>query len=588
MALLRVPLVRVALVWLALAAILLVRSASAIAEGQFPDPDDVLRLVQVRDLLAGQPWFDLHQYRIDGPGGTLMHWSRLVDLPLLLTIGALTPLFGVAAAEQIALVAVPLITLAAILLVIARIAGRFTDLQGVTLACLCLGLSPLVLAQIQPLRIDHHGWQIFTVILALAGLLPGRPGWRAALSGLALAAGLSISLELLPIVAAFGAVFALRWLADGATSRPLVVFLASLSGSLAVLFLVTRGLGDLVQHCDAIAPAHLALFGIAALGAAAVARLRPASRPVLVAALAVPVLAAGAFYLWSAPQCLSGPFGQLDPLVREFWYENVAEGQPAWRIAPDLWLPVVAQGVIALAMLAWLWRNRSGEERRWWFEYLLVAGAAFVTGLLVWRSMAFVGVLAAIPLGWLTALLLEKLRATERPLRKIGVAAAMCLVLVPSFPLTVAGLSGLRGAQAAEKAGPTTSPACRLTDSAAALNRLAPATLFAPLDLGPTLLERTRHGVVATAHHRANLAMHDVLAAFLGTPEEARALIARHDAGYVVLCTDMGEAQLYRKRAPRGFAAQLMNGSAPHWLEPVPLPGPQGLRVWRVRPAAST
>lgn len=161
----------------------------------------------------------------------------------------------------------------------------------------------------------------------------------------------------------------------------------------------------------------------------------------------------------------------------------------------------------------------------------------------------------------------------------------MCLVLVPSFPLTVAGLSGLRSAQAAEKAGPTTAPACRLTASAAALNRLAPATMFAPLDLGPTLLERTGHGVVATAHHRANLAMRDVLAAFLGTPGEARALIARHQAGYVVLCAEMGEALLYGKHAPRGFAAQLMAGRTPDWLEPVPLPDQQGLRVWRVKPS---
>src|SRR5437763_434317 len=47
----------------------------------FGDTDDAMRLVEIRDFLAGQGWFDLHQYRLDPPAGLPMHWSRLVDLP---------------------------------------------------------------------------------------------------------------------------------------------------------------------------------------------------------------------------------------------------------------------------------------------------------------------------------------------------------------------------------------------------------------------------------------------------------------------------------------------------------------------------
>lgn len=583
MRLLRVPLVRVVLVWLALASLLVARGFTAIAERRFPDPDDVLRLVQVRDLLAGQGWFDLHQYRIDGPAGTLMHWSRIVDVPLALVIGALSPLIGSTAAEQVAIVAVPLLTLAAILLAVAKAAARVMDLQGVTLACLCVGLSPMVLAQVQPLRIDHHAWQIFTVVLAIVGLAPGRRAWGPAISGAALAMGLSISLEILPIAAAFGAVFAFRWLADRVTRRPLVVFLGSLAAGLALLFLATRGLDDLVQHCDVVSPALLGLFAIAALGTAAVAIRPRMSRSAIVGLLAMTAAVGLGFYAWSAPQCLAGPFGNLDPLVREFWYENVAEGQPAWRVAPELWMPIVAQGLIALTALAWLWRNRAGEERQWWFEYLVITGAAFVTGLLVWRSLAFVGALSAIPLGWLAGRLLGTLHDAERPMRKVAVAAVMVLVLVPSFPVALAQTVAPTDDEGPAEAGPNTSAACRLAGSAAALNRLEPAKVFAPLDLGPALLDRSRHGVVATAHHRANLSMHDVIAVFLGSPETARALILRHDADYVILCTGMGEVGLYTKKAPEGFAAQLVAGRVPAWLESMPLEGPAEVRLWRVK-----
>ncbi|HMA50771.1 MAG TPA: hypothetical protein VKP60_13520, partial [Magnetospirillaceae bacterium] len=48
----------------------------------FSDTDDHMRLQQVRDWMAGQSWFDVTQYRMNPPTGMLMHWSRLLDVPL--------------------------------------------------------------------------------------------------------------------------------------------------------------------------------------------------------------------------------------------------------------------------------------------------------------------------------------------------------------------------------------------------------------------------------------------------------------------------------------------------------------------------
>ena len=47
---------------------------------RLPDTDDAMRLVEVRDLLAGQSWFDLVQHR--HAGAPPMHWSRFVDAPI--------------------------------------------------------------------------------------------------------------------------------------------------------------------------------------------------------------------------------------------------------------------------------------------------------------------------------------------------------------------------------------------------------------------------------------------------------------------------------------------------------------------------
>ena len=65
--------------------------------------DDAMRLVEVRDFLAGQNWFDLTQYRLDPPDGVVMHWSRLIDLPLALLIRAGETLLPSALSERIVL-----------------------------------------------------------------------------------------------------------------------------------------------------------------------------------------------------------------------------------------------------------------------------------------------------------------------------------------------------------------------------------------------------------------------------------------------------------------------------------------------------
>src|SRR5690606_26746648 len=157
-----------------------------------------------------------------------------------------------------------------------------------------------------------------------------------------------------------------------------------------------------------------------------------------------------------------------------------------------LWGPIVAHGFIVLFVPAYLWRRTAGAERQWWFEYLLIFAVTLATGLLVWRSLAFVGALSAIPLGWLAARLLRAFGAAERPLRKSVIVAAMIVVLVPGFPVVVA-MAAIPGNETG-KLGATNSPACRFDDSATTLNALSPAKMFAPLDLGPALLLQTHHG----------------------------------------------------------------------------------------------
>ena len=64
------------LIWLAICLVLVLVTKSRIASGMGWDPDDHLRMVQLRDWLGGQSWFDTTQYRIGEPESQPMHWPR--------------------------------------------------------------------------------------------------------------------------------------------------------------------------------------------------------------------------------------------------------------------------------------------------------------------------------------------------------------------------------------------------------------------------------------------------------------------------------------------------------------------------------
>src|SRR5262245_8648397 len=84
------------------------------------DPDDAVRLESVRELLHGASWFDTTLPRIGAPAPLVSHWSRLVDAPLAVLIGGLTPLLGVERAELTTRILWPTLLFFVLLLIVAR------------------------------------------------------------------------------------------------------------------------------------------------------------------------------------------------------------------------------------------------------------------------------------------------------------------------------------------------------------------------------------------------------------------------------------------------------------------------------------
>lgn len=575
------PAIQLLLAWVVVCAILLVAGASRVLSGQFPDPDDALRLVQVRDLLGGQSWFDLAQYRIAPPEGTPMHWSRLVDAPIALVIVALTPLVGQANAELAAMIAVPFLTFAIAAAAIGRLAWRLLGTRVAIFSVLACGFLPALLFEFRPMRIDHHGWQLASVALVLWAISlrdARKGGW---LAGLAMAFGMSISLGSLPMAGAFGGVLFLRWWFDYRQRIWLVAYMQALALGLVAFYLVSHGF-SLANYCDAISPSHLAFFAVAALGTSIIGsaiKLRGFALVLLFAGLAGASLAVFAL---ASPECLASPFASLDPAVDRYWYRLVLEGQPLWKQAPSTYVPAMVQMAAAIGAVFVLRMRSHDWLRRWWSEHLLLLLAAVFLSLLVARSLALASIIAALPLGWLAASLLEKLRNSRALAVKVGSALAILVLLAPNAFVLGAGKFLPAGNVETTPMQSVAGAECAIYSEAKRLARLELGTIFAPLEIGPAVLLESDHAVVASGHHRAAEAMSDVIRAFMADPERARAIIASREADYLAMCTDMAEAGLYAREAPSGLAAELIRGKAPDWLEPVDIGGPPQLRLYRV------
>lgn len=545
----------------------------------FLDADDALRLQQVRDLLSGQGWFDLHQYRIAPPEGVAMHWTRIVDLPIAAVILILRPLLGQPQAEIVAIVLVPLLSLLAAMLLAARLAARQFGRQAAVIAAVMVVLAVPASFRMMPMRIDHHAWQFVLALVALNGMAARAPRAGGAVAGLALALALAISLESLPLAVIFAGVCTLRlWRGQ---RDWLGAFIAALALGCGVLFLATRGLVDIAEHCDALSPVHvMALLWVAGGCVLVLPRLRHRPPLLSIAVLGAIGFGAAAIMALRAPQCL-GPdaFAALDPLVKRVWLDSVVEGLPVWRQGAVLGATMALLPLFGLIACARLVRDAHDQASRdWWTDTALLLGGATVVGLLVARASGVSCLFAAVPAAWQFQRQVVAWAADRLVLRRIARVVAMIAMLLPGV---FAGIAA--DAIAPEPVPPAASAACDLPQFLPALGREPTTVILAGLDLGPSILVNTPHTVVATAHHRASAAMRDLIVAFLGPDGGARAIMRRRGATLVVVCATGNEAGVYRHLAPNGFMAHLAAGKVPAWLEPVPLTPDSGISAWRVR-----
>lgn len=551
------------------------------------DTDDNMRLMQVRAWLAGQGWYDLRQYRLDpAMGGFDIHWSRIVDLPIAGLILMLKPFLGTAAAERWACGLAPLLPLTVTMTGLCLTARRLIAPHAWPLALVILMGCTSTILQYAPLRIDHHGWQLACLAMAVAGLADTKRARGGATVGISSAVSLTIGLEMVPYCAMADAIIVLRWIWDRKDAPRLAAHGLTLAGGSALGFALFASNANQAMRCDALTPVWLSVTVATGSLLFALSRARADNRWVrlALAAAAGGVIVAGFASLF--PQCLGRPEQVSDELART-WLNNVREARPIYTHGFKIGFPIAVLPVIGIVgALVATWRARRSEAAVAWAAIALFT--AFAAAMLLWQIRAgpaaqMLSVPGATALAWW--IVPWFLGRSSMLLRVFGSALAFLIVSGLFAGLVLPYLPGDKGKGG--KAGPDrvaqANAACARVTSLRPLNAIPRAILFSHVDMGPRLITITHHDGVAGPYHRNGNAILDVHHAFTGPASGFRPIAARHKARYLLICPDMAETTVYRARSPNGFYGQLHRGQVPNWLEPVALPEKSPFRLWRIR-----
>jgi hypothetical protein len=549
------------------------------------DMDDAMRLVQVREFLAGRGWFDLHEMRLGPPGGYDTHWSRLIDAGIAGLLLLLNQFADAAFAERLVRTIWPMLWLIPAMAGAMAIAWRLAGRAAVLVALLLTTVGLPAFQHFVPGRIDHHNVQIaLSVLIVAATVWSDRVPWAAPATGVLTGAAMAIGFEGVPYVVLAGVALALRFVCDPSGARPLARYGVWAATSVAVAF------GASVDParwggtaCDAIAVNSVVAVITATLGLAITAMtLGVSSWQVRGGAVVAWGALAAVLFLAIEPQCFSGPFAMMDPAVRTIWFNHVSEMQSLWTLimtSPPMGAAVAAFPLVAVLGTLALTRDLA-THRDFGFAVaavaLLIACAVMVMmvraySYAIWLAIPLVAVLVlrlftALRLGTLAGRVILALTLTPTITSAVALAAVQAMTRQP-FATEDSRVAG----------------GCLRVESYARLAELRPGLVATDVDYGPFILALTPHSVMSGPYHRLAAPIIDAHRIFALPPAAAREVVARVGPTYLATCGRHTLGGIGEAERAASLWARLKAGDIPDWLELVPETRDQPFAVYRVR-----
>ncbi len=557
-------------------------------------PDDYMRAVRAFELLAGGG-HDTLQPRL-GPEGTDINWSRLVDWPLALLVGALTPLAG--SAQQALYWAATILPVCQLLLFLVLVCWAVSPLTGEKAAPVALVAAFVlvkVISEFTTGRIDHHGWQILLMTAGYGSLLrlyfqPDKHLWPV-VAGLCFATGFAIGADLVlwtGLAAMLGGLFWLR--AGQAYERPNLVFGASLYGATLVYLLALKRPADwAVPACDGLSLTYLALAFAVLLFWGCVYSLpeKLKARRIAVSLSLVLLISAALYALF--PHCFVDPYGLASEKLYAIWQGEIEEARTLWEhaaYAPSavilFLLPLLCGAASLLAALRYDHANRS-----FWFGFAVISAIGLIVSLFQIRVLTFMQILTLWPASWGVIALSAWLGSRRVSAKGLVVVSVIFAALLLSLSLPKKKADAVQSNMLSARY----CPAIEVSDALSAYgkgdkdhNDAAGLMLLSSYIFnGSELLFRTPHRVLAAPYHGAAagmLASYEIFAA--DADRQARQLARDYGVDLLLVCPGYWPFPPQEIEGENTLIRRLLMQNPPAWLERTEITG-GGFIVYRVR-----
>lgn len=544
------------------------------------DLDDVMKLHEIRLLLASGNPFDRTIPGVLQPEPMISHWPWIVDAPYALMALGLGRFTEAETALHWATLIVPPLLLLPVVWLLHRIIQELGFNNPLPVLALSAFAALLSATEFQPGRIDYHNIQMLLFVAIV--YLSMRGGFRAAaLCGALVALSFAVSSEMAGFLAIAMGVFGVRYVCgQDSDGRELRAFGAGLAVSGAALYiLITPPSSYGVGLCDRYSVVHLMALVCAGGLFVVVPVLGLLERSIAGRAVSLAVAGTLSLALVVAlfPQCLNGPYGALSPYLIQNWLDGIPQdgnilANPGFT--QTLLFQIIAVNFVGIGA-AIVFALKGKPQSRAWVLFALFAAAALVQALLVLRLMRVAPLLSGPGLALILAALLPTFgRVFGHPMRQNAAALlAPGIVIVGAVLLATSQLGrpapGINGVAIAESC--TGEPLPRLAWPRG-------SRLFTPPAMGLLMMDKNADvAVVAVPFHTAAGGLERVYRFFDPATAEPMRYFDETNATHVVTCSvEPKIAERFQTAQP--LAVALTTGAPPAWLKECP--GVAPLRVY--------
>ncbi len=577
------------LVWFLLLFMSWTRNGAKLLRGELSSNDDYMRIVEIRDWLGGQSWFDMHQYRLNPVEPLNSHWSRISDVLIGGPIKILSPILGSAHAELVTIIAYPSLLLLLYLYLATALANKVLNNRATpVITAFMLALSFGALSQFGMGRIDHHGLQIVMALATCWFIVTSKNNAKKLIyAGVLCGLALYIGIESAPTVAAACIAAVLIWVFDETNAaQKMRNFGLALAATTSICLLISTPPSQWsTPACDALSVVYtqltltiaMVLWGLGFMSS----KLKTPKARFLIAGV-LGILALSITVLLN-PHCLKGPYAGLDQRLVEIWLSNVAEagnfkaffmGDITAGLAAII-VPLVA--VVGYIIAAKDQRKSLALTKR---TFIIFVALTLCAGLIQTRLMFFATALA-IPFA--SSVLVQALLWAGKFKPKWKMITIRTGLLVILAPVTLPLLSSLFVKSATDAVTNNTKLNCTSQPILNQLNALPIGTALTQIDLGAPILNFTDLNVTSAPYHRNAGGILAALDMFIENETTARRAVTTMNANYVIACVESSETKMMLQYGPDGMLAQLKAGNTPAWLEKIEMGTEEALLVYRVK-----